>query len=518
MVKQIHLIFIVFSLLLHSCAQQGTISGGTDDKIAPRVKPNGMNPPNGSLNFQSKQIRIDFDEFIQLNNPIETISITPNDAKIKATVQKKSVILDLDGTLKPNTTYSITLNAAIRDFTANNDSLMQYVFSTGSYIDSLTYEISVVDALKNTPVSNVVVGLFQLGDSSLYQKPRYYTKTTATGLATFNYLTSGEFTVVAFDDQNKDLRIQANEKVGFLADKIQLDSARVDTIPIRFYSPPLPPKIRSKSFVGPSLIKLGATFNLDTTSIWVNGDKLNTTRFIYSSDSIGFLIDNQLEVQEIVVQHAKKLDTLKIRTPERERNRAPSLESNLNSGSLIELDTLILTFSDAIESIDSSRFKLINSDSLELKIKYVFFQDNKLKLILEKTENNKLILNLLENSIYFKNYKEKFVQTIELNIKKERDFGRVLIKNNDEFKAVVFELKKGDKIVRTFSLDFNESITTVYNLEAAGYSLVGFVDENKNGKWDIGSLHEGIQPEKRLFFPNEIKVRANWDIEVELEP
>jgi hypothetical protein len=72
--------------------------------------------------------------------------------------------------------------------------------------------------------------------------------------------------------------------------------------------------------------------------------------------------------------------------------------------------------------------------------------------------------------------------------------------------------------VRTFSLDFNESTTTVYNLEAAGYSLVGFVDENKNGKWDIGSLHEGIQPEKRLFFPNEIKVRANWDIEVELEP
>lgn len=518
MVKQIHLIFIVFSLLLQSCAQQGTISGGPDDEIAPRVKPNGMNPPNGSLNFQSKQIRIDFDEFIQLNNPIETISITPNDAKIKATVQKKSVILDLDGTLKPNTTYSITLNAAIRDFTANNDSLMQYVFSTGSYIDSLTYEIPVVDALKNTPVSNVVVGLFQSGDSSLYQKPRYYTKTTAAGVAAFNYLTSGEFTVVAFDDQNKDLRIQANEKVGFLDEKIQLDSARIDTIPIRFYSPPAAPKIRSKSFVGPSMIKLGATFNLDTTSIWVNGDKLNATRFIYSSDSIGFLIDNQLEVQEIVVQRAEKLDTLKIRTPERDRKRAPSLESNLNSGNLIELDTLILTFSDVIESIDSSKFELTTTDSLKLNFTYISFQENKLKLILEKTDNNKLILNLLENSISFKNYKDKFVKTIEINIKKERDFGKIIIKNNEEFKDVIFELKKGDKLVRTFSLDLSQSTTTLNNMEAASYSIVGFVDANKNGKWDIGSLHEGIQPEKRLFFPNEIKVRANWDIEVELEP
>ena len=129
-----------------------------------------------------------------------------------------------------------------------------------------------------------------------------------------------------------------------------------------------------------------------------------------------------------------------------------------------------------------------------------------------------MILKLLENSIRFKNYKEKFVKTIEINIKKERDFGKIIFKNNEEFKDIVFELKKGDKLIRVFSFDFSQSTTILNNMEAASYSIVGYVDENNNGKWDIGSLHEGIQPEKRLFFPNEIKVRANWDIEVELEP
>jgi hypothetical protein len=41
-------------------------------------------------------------------------------------------------------------------------------------------------------------------------------------------------------------------------------------------------------------------------------------------------------------------------------------------------------------------------------------------------------------------------------------------------------------------------------------------DKNNNGRWDTGDLKESIQPEQVYLFSTPSKVRANWEIEVEL--
>ena len=38
-------------------------------------------------------------------------------------------------------------------------------------------------------------------------------------------------------------------------------------------------------------------------------------------------------------------------------------------------------------------------------------------------------------------------------------------------------------------------------------------DDNKNKKWDAGNYLQKTQSEEVLYFPKELDVRANWDVE-----
>ena len=37
-------------------------------------------------------------------------------------------------------------------------------------------------------------------------------------------------------------------------------------------------------------------------------------------------------------------------------------------------------------------------------------------------------------------------------------------------------------------------------------------DKNNNDKWDTGNYLEKIQPEEVIYFPFELELRANWDL------
>jgi hypothetical protein len=43
-------------------------------------------------------------------------------------------------------------------------------------------------------------------------------------------------------------------------------------------------------------------------------------------------------------------------------------------------------------------------------------------------------------------------------------------------------------------------------------------DRDGNGKWTTGDLSQGVQPEMVYRFSQATKVRANWDVSVELRP
>ena len=70
---------------------------------------------------------------------------------------------------------------------------------------------------------------------------------------------------------------------------------------------------------------------------------------------------------------------------------------------------------------------------------------------------------------------------------------------------------KGDIIASQYS----ESNTKIdfFLLEPNLFTLRVIYDDNKNGEWDSGNFLEKKQSEKVIYFPKEIDVRANWDVE-----
>ncbi|MCE2681398.1 MAG: Ig-like domain-containing protein, partial [Cryomorphaceae bacterium] len=225
-------LFIIFVVLLSSCAQVGTITGGEKDTVAPN--PTQTIPENGSVEFNQKSFTMDFDEFIQLNSPLQTMSIVPGGIKLDAQLNKKLVTVTLEGDFKPNTTYVISFNGTIKDVTEGNDSLLQYVFSTGTSIDSAEFCVNVTDAWTLAPLDKIVVGLFT---DTNEVSPYYFAKTGKDGMARFRYLRNGKYVVRAFEDMNGDLSIQPQERCGFSSDTANIQAGDIDTAAVRVFNP-----------------------------------------------------------------------------------------------------------------------------------------------------------------------------------------------------------------------------------------------------------------------------------------
>ena len=138
MLKNIITYFLLI-LLFSSCADISILSGGDKDINSPKIIKSI--PLFGTTNFNSKEISFTFNEYIKLNNPNQNITISPNSSKIFSKAYGNKLSIQITDTLEENTTYQLRFNNAIQDITEGNDSLINYVFSTGENLDSLSHTV-----------------------------------------------------------------------------------------------------------------------------------------------------------------------------------------------------------------------------------------------------------------------------------------------------------------------------------------------------------------------------------------
>ena len=182
---------VVFCLLLLSlagCAKIVLPTGGPKDTTPPVVTKEV--PANRSTLFNSKSIKISFNEFVVLNNPNKTVIVSPPFAEApELEIVNKSVVIHLPDSLRANTTYSIALAETIKDYTEGNPiSIYEYTFSTGNNIDSFMLKGSVTDALSLEKVKDVFVFLYKddIDSLPLTTRPDHLTKTNGSGQFVFN--------------------------------------------------------------------------------------------------------------------------------------------------------------------------------------------------------------------------------------------------------------------------------------------------------------------------------------------
>ena len=506
------------------CAKRGTITGGTKDTLAPVLK--ASFPKNFSTGFDKDEIKLVFDEYVKLKDVRKQLIVSPpmeNAPEVLPQTASKTLTIKLKDTLLPNTTYSFNFGQSIQDNNEGNSyPQFKYVFSTGNYIDSLKLRGVIKDARERQPDNFVSVMLYEVGekfnDSVVYnQNPRYVTN-TLDSLTTFSLenLKAGKYMLVAIKDVNANYRFDPKtDKIGFQREFLTIPT---DTL----YEIELFKEVQNFKAIKPTIAS-GNRFYMgyqgnpkDVNVVLKNGsdlirtivtkvpdkDSLNVWYEPVKADSLTMSVSKGAYSEAFQLKFkAAKNDTL---------NFSPK-----QTGTLPLREDFILTASRPIVKIDPTFIKVTRKDSsvVAFTTSYeTFEQQLKFKFDKEPLEKYKVVL--LPGALT--DFYEKTNDTLrfELATKNTSDYGnlRLTLQNVRKF-PVIIELTdvKGQVLASEYITENN--VVSFDALEPQKYSLRIIYDENGNREWDTGNYLEKRQSEEVIYFPGELDVRANWDVD-----
>lgn len=241
--------------LFVTCANRGVgPQGGPKDETPPKVVKE--EPLNGTVDYHNKKIEITFDEYLQLNDVVNQVLISPPQQRppeVRAVGKKVTVTFEED--LRDSTTYTIDFGEAICDNNEKNPLHgYRFAFATGPEIDTLQISGLVINAENLNPVANIYVGIHHnLADSALETEPfTRIARTDDKGEFTIQNIHRGTYRLYGLNDMSRDYLYQPGEGVAmydslvspfvrhegridtlFMADTIvaTLDSLQLDSIP-----------------------------------------------------------------------------------------------------------------------------------------------------------------------------------------------------------------------------------------------------------------------------------------------
>jgi uncharacterized protein (DUF2141 family) len=502
----------LISFLISSCAQVGQLTGGERDVTAPQPLNNKIAPENESVNFNASKIFIPFNEFIQLNNPRQNIVLIPPHAKVNAAVKGKDLTLNIEGDLKENTTYSIFLNNAIKDITEGNDSIMQYVFSTGPIIDSNTLHCTVIDAYSNKMFGGVYCALFDVDTDEIVN----FSKTNSAGEVVLDHIKAGTYVFAAFDDKNLNLKVDPFEPVGFYEKGIlEINENNVDSVHVRLFSPTPDPKIRTKTLTNNNTIIIGATVPFVDEEIIINGKPLSFENYtkLKEDSLLLFVPQNESNTIEVIIKSQTVNDTLQFTRKIGKEKMTGKLFDNTSR--INPSNKVVIQFNDLIKSIDTSKIIVLNvADSSLIPVK-ITPSKNELLFDFNRANIESIAIKLLPGAVTGSviNSLEEYAITIV----KERELGIINVTFPENTSGMIVNLLSRGKVIQSIVPTIGSSNIKIAELQPGEYTFSIIKDNNQNGVWDTGNYSEFIQPEEVIYYSTPTKIRANWEVEVTLE-
>lgn len=501
----------LIALLFSSCAQIGVLDGGAYDRTAPKPITQKMNPPNGTINFNGNALSIPFDEFIVLNNPQANLVVVPPNIKPTVSKKGKTVFVKWNNSLLPNTTYSFYFNGLVQDLTEKNDSIMQFVFSTGSYIDSLSARFIVLDAQTGTPQKNITLGLYDKYADTLL--PRYFGSTNAQGISELSFLKEGQFEVLAFQDLNKDLKIQPDEKRAFLTSLYSPSYGDSVMNQLSLYSPVTPFGIRSVSHLPPYGFHLALNGFDANATLKVNEEEIKPDELLpITKDSLHFLYTGvDTNIFQFVYSNADQSDTARVRVKMPEF-QVPASYILLPEKEIISTSSWVFLSTANMPPVNESNIQLLSLPDSS-SIGFELTQSASGWIIHPHSnnfENQQLSIfpdeNLIKDTLVFtrRAVPEEALGEIRVNCPRKH------IEN-------VLQLISNGSVIREAVID-NKGKVSFKDVAPGEYSFQIIEDVNGDGDWTTGSLQERRQPEKIIRFPKINKLRPSWELEVDLVP
>lgn len=554
------IIYILIVLSVTGCAKISVPSGGPRDVQPPVVLK--TNPPSGTTFFNNKSIKITFNEFVTINNPNQTVVMSPPVKKgLELTTQSKSVIIKIPDTLRSNTTYNIAMVGTIKDYTEGNIlPFYNYTFSTGDHIDSFQLQGVLIDASTLEPVKEICVMLYDKDIDSLplTTRPTYITKTQSNGQFIFNNIKPQQYKIFALEDINSNLIYDLpNEKIAFcdsaiaawkmpkkndtlITDKdttiIRYDTVTHADIILKLFTEADTTQALEKYinktegiYIFPFKNKL-----TDFKSTYIKGKELSFFETIVpTNDTVIWYLKEPLADTAFyeLSDGSKSTDTVKIlpfKKTENKTSRKKEAKQNPLSVSISNKEdlykALTLNFSYPIKALDEFEMTIVKpmKKGNDTIIQKYSVPDTFMRSIsLDYPFEGKVRYNIFIKDSTFYGYNNLTNDTIQASftIKSEKEYGNLRINYSlaePDRQYIVTLLNEKGKSVQEDIITSKCAIDYLH-LNPGKYKVKIIKDATPNGIWDTGNYRRKEQPEEIYFFGKEFTVRGYWDIEEDFE-
>lgn len=561
--------FVIFisALSLCRCANVVTPNGGPKDNVPPVVVE--TSPLNNSTCFNGKSISITFDEYITLNNPSDNILISPPLAtKPDFQINRKTLIIKIKEPLKEETTYSINFGEAIKDLHEGNVFKgIDYVFSTGSLIDTLVLSGDVVSASSLKPCANFVVALYSVDNDTVnvnslprVKQPDYLAKTNSDGHYQLSGLADNQYLLFAFKDGNSNLIYDLpNEEIGFYPELVRpysvdnkivlndsVDSLNVNTHPVFNEAPRFEirsfiqedsiQKLFKKELVKDGLLRFVFRYPADNVSVSVIeplpdtfniipvfSERKDTLSWYFTpnKDSLWVSINYDTLINDTThfCLVPRKSVSKKIKAKD-EVTKSLMVNNNIQGGKLKPEQPLMLSFSEPITRVCTRDILFVaDKDTVTLEFPLKPADDYGCKFRLDRPlEPEGEYSVVVPDSVFFGlNLLTNDTIRLKFKVGELSQYGNIFVplELEDGVRQVIVELiTEKDKVVDKQIVNESEKVAFLY-LEPGKYKLKATIDADLNGVWSPGNLDKGLQPEKVILYDDVFEIRANWDIDLD---
>ncbi len=520
---------VISALVIFGCAKRGNPSGGPIDSIPPVLV--NASPRLNSINFDSDEIRLTFDEWIKLENIQDQLIISPPIDKSSYEITPlsgvtKKVFLRFLDSLNPKTTYTINFGNSIQDNNENNPlTFFSYTFSTGETIDSLFIMGNIIDAFDQETDDYISLQLYRVDslfkDSIIYSdKPTYISNTLDSTNYKFQNLKEGKYLLIALKDLDNNYFFDPfYDKIGFMDSLIILP--RDSIIDLKLFKEETDLVWEKPHFINSEKIGFGYYGRLDMDKIKIESNIPDSVNFVFTKEKDIDTLNLWLSKNSFDSLNFKLVesDTTKLTTVKFDRKKDSLMDSlNLSPKTINVIDlneSFKISSNIPIDNVEDSLITVRDIDSLVIPFSTkINSQLNEVFISFDVSPSDKYNIFIKPNAI--KDIRGSVNDTLNYNVVSQtlEDYGNIFldIVGGNNSKYILQLLNSNNEIIKEYKNAYSNSSYTFNYVRPGKYTFRLIEDLNSNDMWDTGNYIKRKQPEPVYYFPSEIDVRANWDL------
>lgn len=525
------IITITCLALLAGCANPVPPDGGINtrkDTQAPVVLE--QEPAFASTNVESKRIKIDFDEYVVLQDVFNQVLVSPPiSERPDLSLRKKSLIVKLPDDLRENTTYTINFGESIKDYREGNVlQNLSFVFSTGPELDSGMISGFVKEGQSGAPPEKAIVALYLADtfEAVTSKKPYYFAFTKKDGSYSIPFIAAGNYYLFAFTDENFNYfyDLPGNEKIAFQKETISIDDNQVEAEDLLLFEEMAEPQLLEAEFRQPGLISF--TFNQPISTLLINSDRFQEGDFVKVSAAKDTFYYWSMNADTgyanfVLTMNKSYTDSTRVRFKRQPGNRLDiANELGVDSLSKSGEQSVVLRFNAPIDRVDEEQIVLI--DDLGEAMAFELIQPDRNSVELSWAKGLKAYeLELPAGalaSVYGQINKEQRLVLLDPKGKLKGD----LLINFEGMPAAVNPILElvnanGKVISRKVLYAGSGRNIRIEDVPEAVYSIRIFNDADVNGIWSTGNLLDQSQPEEYIYRKGNVSVKGAWETEISIE-